>query len=361
MFFISNGIWEFDGRLRELIKVASKLGDVKYITRVKNDDSTSVENHIKVKGDNYFHFISKVVFEGFRYKDMDILFVDNRKAIIPALFLKLFFKPRTIILDVRELYLFKEVSHLTGKIGCFFESFMIKKANVVICANEWRSKIMKDYYKLDKPPIVFENIRKIKDADQIKRTEIITKYNHIFNKRTCKIISTSGYSVSRTNDKLVKSMAQLGDEYDLLLVGGGSKEDLEVIMKIIENNNLRNVHLIDMVSEEELSYLINNSHIGVVNYHQNDMNNLYCASGKIYEFLFAGIPVITTENIPLMDIVKKNMVGESDNNYITGIRQISSEYSKYKSSVEKYIVKISDIDNIENSTVRIREEIKNRC
>src|SRR5665647_1221793 len=97
VFFISNGVWEFDGRLRELIKVASELGEIKYITRVKNIDLIVGVNHIKVRENNYFKFICKAVFEGFRYNNMDILFVDNRKAIVPALLLKLLLRPRKII------------------------------------------------------------------------------------------------------------------------------------------------------------------------------------------------------------------------------------------------------------------------
>lgn len=346
VYFISNGVWEFDGRLRELIKVASELGEIKYITRVKNSDLAVSENHIKVRDNNYLKFICKAVYEGLRYKNIDILFVDNRKAIIPALMLNLFLRPRKVILDVRELYLSKEVKHLAGKIGCFFEGVLIKKADIVICANEWRSKIMKDYYKLDVLPIVFENIRRIKKIDKINNSEIAAKYEHIFAKKTYKIISTSGFSVSRTNDKLVNSMTLLGNEFDLLLVGGGNNHDFKVIMNIIENNNLSNVHLIDMVSEAELSYLIHNSHIGVVNYHQNDSNNKYCASGKIYEFLFAELPVITTENLPLVDIVKENNIGEFDNDYYKGILKIQSNYFEYKKNVKNYVSNIDDNKNI---------------
>ena len=32
------------------------------------------------------------------------------------------------------------------------------------------------------------------------------------------------------------------------------------------------------------------------------MNNKYCASGKIFEFLYEGIPVVTTTNITLKTV-----------------------------------------------------------
>ncbi|WP_312700204.1 hypothetical protein [Sedimentibacter sp.] len=343
VFFISNGIWEFDGRLRELIKVASGLGDVKYITRVKSSNLQTNKNHIKIKGNNYFKFILKTLSSVRLYEDIDIIFVDNRKAIIPALLIQLYYKHRKIILDVRELYLSNEVKHITGKIGCFFEKIMIKKADIVICANKYRANVMKEYYKLNDIPLVYENIRQINYNENTDLEKLRLKYEHIFSNKTTRIISTSGYSVSRTNDKLVEAMIELGSDFELLLVGSGTKDDKIIIENIIHKNNLNNIHLIEMVNEDELKYLISHSHIGIVNYHQKDLNNKFCASGKIYEFIFEGLPVVTTENKPLVDFCADFGVGCTDNSYIEGIREINSNYVYYKKQVD-YIRNNFDIE-----------------
>ena len=87
--------------------------------------------------------------------------------------------PKKVIQDCRELYLFTEVKHLTGKIGCLFEEYMVKQADVVICANKERSKIMKKIYKLDKTPIVYENLRQLQyesDEDKKKAEEKLSHY-----------------------------------------------------------------------------------------------------------------------------------------------------------------------------------------
>lgn len=341
IFFISNGVWEFDGRLRELVTVASELGNIKYISRVKNTEMETVENHIKISDDNYLVFIIKTFIEGLRFKNIDILFLDNRKSIIPGLLLKVFKKPKKTILDVRELYLLSEVKHIKGKIGCFFEEIMIKRADIVIAANKYRAELMKDYYKLETMPIDYENIRKLEYSKDFKYDILNEKYDYIFNKNSFKIISTSGCSVSRTNDILVEAVGELGNEYELLLVGGGTERDNYLISNIIKEHKLDNIHLIGKVEEDELKFLISKSHLGIVNYHQEDTNNMYCASGKIYEFVFEGIPVVTTENKPLLDLVNRNEIGVSDNEYFTGISKVRENYNFYKLQVNKFNSNIS--------------------
>lgn len=356
VLFISNGIWDYDGRLRELAQVSRGLGQTKLITRSKNNKSYN--NHIKIVNKNFILFVFISIYQALVSGKIDVLFIDNRKAIIPAMIIRKIKRPRFTILDVRELYLSNEVHHLQGKIGCYFESLMIKKANIVISANKQRSKIMKEYYKLNEAPIVYENIRRIDFSENYNEKYYKKKYDDLLKRNTFKIISTSGFSVSRTNDVLVKSMIELGENYELLLVGGGTTEDRNVIEGLIKDNGLSNVTLIDMVDADELKFLIQNSDIGIVNYHQKDSNNKYCASGKIYEFLFEGVPVVTTENEPLREFCEIYKVGESNNNYSIAISIVSQEYEYYKNNVLNFIEKIDVAENNSHLLKAISKKIE---
>lgn len=363
IFFISYGIYEYDGRLRELIEIAKRLGKTKYITQGNSGDTKQDKNHCIFINDKgifgYFKFIFYSIFRGFETKKIDILFIDNRKAIIPALIIKLVKRPRYIIQDVRELYIINEVNHISGKIGCIFEKKLIKKSDIIICANEHRSKIMKDYYKLNSYPLVYENIRHLEYLGKFTKKELEEKFKYYFIKPTIKIVSTSGYSISRTNDKLVSAMASLGNKFELFLIGGGSEKDTCKIKGIMLENNLDNVHLIDKLEMDELKYFLRNCHIGIVNYHKRDMNNKYCASGKIYEYLFEGLPVVTTENIPLANMCSTYKIGIADDNYIDGIKEVASRYSYYVENVEKYIENISVEENNMNLVKDMKNLIKN--
>lgn len=352
VLFISNGVFEYDGRLRELIKVAKGLGETQYITTTISKDTKQEGNHHIVNNSNgifgYLKFIIYSVHKGLKLKSIDILFVDNRKSLIPAFIIKTIKKPKYIILDSRELYLIGEVNHVTGKIGCMLEKWFINKSNIIICANKYRAEIMRDYYRLDSKPLVYENIRYLEYSGKITEKKLKEKYDQYFTKDTIRIVSTSGCSISRTNDKLVEAMINLGEKFELFLIGGGNYKDINKIRNIINENKLNNVHIIDKLQIDELKYFLKNCHIGIVNYHKKDMNNKYCASGKVYEYLFEGLPVVTTENIPLVDICNTYKIGIADDSYIDAIKEVSTRYDYYVENVKKYTDKInSDKNNIE--------------
>lgn len=357
ILLISYGIYEFDGRLRELIKVSKKIGDTKYITRVNSFASKKEDDHLIFKSSKFFEYLLFNIFtflKSLKMNRLDVLFLDNRKSIIPGLFV-IFFKKPKVVYDARELYFFEEKETLIGKIGCFFEKIIINKADIIISANKYRSKIMKKYYRLGKKPLVYENIRKLEYDKNISINEFKRKYDKYFSSNTTKIISTSGCNISRNNDKLVESMKDLDSSFELFLVGESSDSDKRFIKKIIKKNNLKNVYIINKLETNELKYFIQNCHIGIVNYNKSDLNNKFCASGKIYEFLFEGLPVVTTDNPPLVDFCKQYKIGVYDNKFKFGIKKIKDNYNIYKNNVKNFVDKLDVDNNNEKLATKISE------
>ncbi len=358
ILLISNGVYEYDGRLKELTKVLKGIGRVTLFTRVDSSKNYGTFHFTmnKNKRFNFIRFIVKAIIVALKMKNVDILFIDNRKAIIPGLIINGIKKPKIIIQDARELYLKEEVNHIGGKIGCYFEKLLIEKTNILICANSYRAEIMKRYYSLSEMPLVYENIRELQYDKACDLPKLSQMYKELTGNNTFKIISTSGYCINRLSDKIVLAMKELGERFELLLVGGGDADDRNRIMEIIKTHNIRNVHLVGKVGENELKYLIKQCHVGVVSYHRKDTNNRYCASGKIYEFIFEGLPVITTENIPLLRIIKKNHIGIADDNFSRGICVVYHNYLYYKDKVQLFSKSISAKANNQ----QLIELIKNR-
>lgn len=364
ILFVSNGVYEYDGRLRELIKIAKQIGNTTYITRISSKSSKKENSHvaINVRGLgllSYLKFIYNTIRVTYNFNNIDVLFIDNRRAVIPGLVVKIFKNPKVIIQDVRELYLINEIKYLRGKIGCLLEKLLIKKADILICANKYRAKIMQEYYSLSEMPLIYGNIRKLEFDNNYSKKELEGKFNTILKDDTFKIISTSGYAIKRTNDKLVLAMKDLGKKFELLLVGGGTKGDYKRITRLIKKNKIENVRIIDKLSTSELKYLIQKCQVGVVNYNKEDTNNKFCASGKIYEFVFEGLPVITTENLPLLDLVMRYQIGVADDNYYNGIITIYKDYLYYKKNVLSFARSI-DVDTNNQQLVNSIKERLNR-
>jgi len=356
--FVSYGLFEYDGRLRELIKVSKYIGDkFIYITRANSTESRISKNHCTFSNNTifkYFLFIIYVLIKAFKMKEIDLLFIDNRRSIIPGIFIYLIKKPNNIIYDSRELYLFKEMNNLFGKIGSVFECYFIKKSNIIISANKYRAKIMTEIYNLKKPPLVFKNIRKLEYNNKKITEKFKSKYKKLLLKDKIKIVSTSGCLLERNTVNLVSAMKKLNDDkYDLFLVGNCPKKDKEKINEIVNKNNLKNIYFINKLNNNELKYFIRRCNIGVVSYHKKNLNNKYCASGKIYEYLNENLPVVTTENIPLKIICNKYKIGVSDDEFINGIKQVSKNYRYFKKNVKIFSDKINIEKNNKNLAIEI--------
>jgi hypothetical protein len=139
----------------------------------------------------------------------------------------------------------------------------------------------------------------------------------------------------------------------LLIVGKGRANDYEQINAYLIEKNIKNVIILDRVPLEELKYLIKLCDIGIVEYHKKDLNNLYCASGKTYEYMNEGLAIVTTENIPLKELCNTNKVGVADDNFVDGIKLVSHNLSYYKENVRKLMQKTSVDTNNQNLANRI--------
>ena len=362
IFYIGHENIDYGGRSLELLKVLSNIGDVKGIVLGTAKPEFVSGLTMVDPSSSYASFIATAKKE---YKknasSIDLLFIDNRKAALIACLLGKRINKKIIIYDMRELRIPSEILSIKSKIGCIPEKRIVKNADLVICANKERAEFVKLNYKTKKVTF-FENIRKL-DFSCVDEDCYRTKYINIFEKKSFKIISTSGTSISRGNDKLTEAVTKIKNhDIDLILCGGefDEKGSDETIRRIISQNQAKNIHIIDKVKSKELFYLINHCDCGVVNYHSKDTNNKYCASGKLYEFIFAKKPVITTSNPPLKRIVEQYNIGSSGEDYLATIKNVIDNYNLYKTNVEQLANNLSVDENNKNLEREIKDIISNK-
>ena len=353
IYLISYGDIDYDGRLRSLKRVMSQMGALFGIYR---SSSVQEDSHIRICNSYYSQFIIEAVKYGKEIGNIDILVVDNRKATIPSLLLCKMLHVPVVIQDVRELYIPQEVHHASGKIGCYFERKMIKKTNIIICANKERASIMKKIYHLSEFPVVYENVRSLVYKDKESYVNAEKKLKRYIQPNEYRIVSLSGCSISRRNDVLVKNISKIKYKCRVFLVGKSNKNDEREIRKLLSRDKIQNVEIIEQLSQDELKYIIQNSHIGIVNYNQSDLNNKYCATGKLYEYIYEGIPVVTTTNPSLKKICSEEKIGISDDDYFRGINTIIENYSYFKLQVFDFAKK----NTVMAYEDRLRKELEKR-
>lgn len=359
ILFISFYDLDYNGRTRELIKSFSSIGELYTVTKTKNIDVTNADLHaFRFIEKSYFSYLTQTIqyIRKLKKEKIDVVVIDDRKAVIPGRIAKHILHPKIVIQDCRELYTIKDVHTFAAKTGCLIETPAVKKADILVCANEERAEYMKDFYHLADKPIAYENIRKLNYSDDADLSGFEKKYKDLFSRNEFRVLTTAGCRLERTNDVLVRNMKHLKEGIRLVIVGEDAPSDRKAVEQIISENGIENITILGRLKQDELKFITQHCHIGVVNYHQNDLNNKYCASGKLYEFLFEGLPVITTTNPPLKNICEKHGVGIADDEYYQGILSIIDDYRTYKKNVEDYISDLS----VEKSNERLATELRRR-
>lgn len=329
---ISYGDYDYDGRLRELMQVFSELGELHAFTRGSHPANA---RHTLYSG-GYAGFIPAAVRYGAGLDGVDMLMLDNRKSIIPGLLMRRRVAPKILVLDCRELYRFEDVHHFAGKLGCVIERRGIQQADVLICANQERAALMKEWYHLAHTPLVYENLRQLHYSQPAAEQAAEKKFGPYLHQGELRLIATAGCSISRTTDVLVRNLKRVEGACRLFLVGSSSADDERAVRRMIAEEGLDNVEIFGQLGQDELKALIRSCHIGIVNYSQVDHNNRFCASGKLYEFLYEGLPVVTTTNPPLKRLCDTYGIGASDDAYADAINLVAKDYAEYRQRVQTF-------------------------
>ena len=343
--FLTEADIDHDGRTLELIDVMKETCETTVVCfRANSTDDNKYEIEVK-KAVGPFRRIRSTFRLSRKAKNnlQDILFIDNSKACVDAALILLSRKASTIILDTRELYLKGEKRSVLMNIICWFERRMIQKADYIIAANESRAHYMKEYYHLDITPAVFENIRKIVDRPQtISELDKFVQTND-------KLISYTGGLMKDREIPLLYAIKKLDRCFKLAIAGRCTDEEKTRFTQVIIELDIEDrVLYLGEINRGQLRYLIQDSYIGSVYYEGKSVNEKYCASGKIFEYMFEGIPFISPLLNSHMDLEKKWGVCACDSDLAVAIDRIHRNYDHYRSNVSTYIVNVSEGKNREN-------------
>lgn len=345
--------YKSDGRLQELVNSFMKLGEVYLFSA---DDRPIFDHHCCFKPEGYIKYIKEAVNYGKTLENIDVIVMDDRRPIIPGKIIKRKAKKPKMVIDCRETYFFKDADHFSGKIGCIIEKSAIKKADVVIAANIERAQIMQERYNLKEQPLVFENIRGLNFSEDYDEKKLRDKYAHLLETDEYIVLASSGCSPLRITDVLVDNFPKVKHKCRLIITGWNHDSDERLIRRIIEKNRSINIEILGRINHNELKFLTQHCDVGIVNYCQKDINYKYCASGKIYEFLFEGVPVVTSTNPPLVRMCEEGQIGVADDAFAEGIDIVLDKLEYFKENARKFAEKIS----VEENNRALVKELKKR-
>ena len=253
-----------------------------------------------------------------------------------------------VIYDAHDLIVLEDGEKVTYRDLFFYklERALIRKMDLVIAANDERSLIMYEHYELKKIPTVIKNIPPNNELS-IGKEYVLEKYYKLkhLNKDDIHIIYMGGVDINRGINMLLESLRYLSHNYICIIIGDGpSMREIEVRYKhYIENGRLR---MLGNIINEEIPALLKEGDIGFISYAMSGLNNINCASNKVYEYAQAQLPIVSTGQQPISQVLKEYNIGEllpiDDGNMpihvANCIKKIKTK-GYYSSSIAKFLDK----------------------
>ncbi len=235
----------------------------------------------------FLHFNWKLVLFLFK-KRPDIIHCHDL-WVLPSAVLPVIFTKCKLIYDAHEYYPGLEIftrNKIKKKIWILFEYLAIPHVNVLLTVSEPLAKLYHEKY---------ERIKQVEVIRNLPKKEIPMNKFSIpgVNSRQKKIILYQGhFRPGRGLENLIDSLPQV-PEVQLVLIGGGELEDK--LKRRIEKCQLKDrVIFAGYIATDHLISATSCADLGIALFEPTSINYAYALPNKFFEYIMAGIPVLTS-------------------------------------------------------------------
>lgn len=317
--FILYGDSDFDGRARRMLEMAEFFGPVAILDASVNPLGAghepsrrrallrphwgAVRRHIV--------FWTQAIREVFRRRP-DVVYAQNFFSTLPA-WVAARLTGAQFIYDAYELIVPEPGKKFPfrDRFWYLLERLTVPRADLVIAANRERAKIMADHYHLSRQPTYMRNIPQRVEVTKNQQAAATEMYPAL--KKTTEdeiiIIYQGDVTFRRRLDIFIDVMAVLPSNYRLVVVGDGA--DAAKFAQLATAKLAKNrFSALGRVPNDLLPSITVHADIGIVSYSYEGWNNLYCAPNKVFEYAFAGLPVIASSQPTLKPLVSELKIGK---------------------------------------------------
>jgi glycosyltransferase involved in cell wall biosynthesis len=364
------GTLEYDGRAQRMLEVLKKLGRVTVVDvadqGVDQTNGVADVRRVQVYLQKRANKISRHILFWWaalrvaqRVKP-SVVVAENFFTTLPGWISARYWKSK-LVYDAYELIIPDSTCPMSKRDRFWYllERWTVRRADLVIAANEERASLMAEHYCLKQMPTVMHNIPGCTKA--IARTEeMLRRFPVLFRRTTDEVlvIYQGDISLSRGIARFIRALAFLGPEYRLIIVGGGPDlERLKAIGEPFEREG--RFVMLGRIPHRQLSAITVMADIGIVTYPYQGLNNIYCAPNKLFEYTQAGLPVVATDQPPLRRLVENygigRLIGEHDSP--EQIAEVIREVAENKKTYVKALTRFLTDHRWEEETERVREAI----
>jgi glycosyltransferase involved in cell wall biosynthesis len=265
------------------------------------------------------------------------------------------------VYDAHELIVPEKYTAMSKKerVWYWLERLIVRRADLVIAANTPRAKAMADHYKLPTVPLAIRNITPA-PAVRLDNAAIVLRYPALVRRspEECLCVYQGDINLERGLGVMVAAMSYLSSNYRLLVIGGGP--DVAAMMMLADQQHCADkVNILGKVPRDDLHDMLRFCDIGVITYSFHGLNNVFCAPNKVFEYAFAGIPIVSTGQPPLLELVADTGIGRttasgrapSASELAAAIEDVREHASQCKSALKSFL----EANNWINEAALLRE------
>ena len=243
---------------------------------------------------------------------------------------------RKIVYDAHELII-PEEGQKNARMAFFYkmERAIVHKVDLLVCASKERAELMKEHYHLARTPLIVENISYLTKNFDLSKLSIADELNVFFSDPTPTIVYAGVVTKSRRIGDLLDYAVQTAPSLKLLVVGKGDAL-AEMREKAARQTKLRYCFT-GAMPYDALGAILQHCEVGYLYYPTDTLNNINCASNKIYEYASVGLPMVANSNPTVKHILEYNKIGVASNDIGTALKQILTSLEDYKAACSSFV------------------------
>ena len=243
---------------------------------------------------------------------------------------------KKIVYDAHELII-PEAGQSDTRMKFFYrmEKSIVHKVDLLVCASQERAALMKEHYCLSKAPLVVENISYLPLGYELSKLDASKQLEDFFADKTPTLVYAGVVTKSRKIGSLYEMAARIAPAVKLLIVGDG--DALNGMKKEAAGQNKLKCCFTGAVPYEALGEILKRCDVGYLYYPSNTLNNINCASNKIYEYASVGLPIVANNNPTVKRIIEKGGIGVASGNFEESLKQTLSRLDEYKKACARFV------------------------
>ena len=236
-----------------------------------------------------------------RRSDADLIVAHDMPAVLPLLG-RLLLHPSRVLFNAHEMW--TETAENIAPLRPLWrplERWTMRRAGRVICPEPNRARIFHEEYGTPQPPAVVMNIPA--DPPPFERTNALRERLSL-DDNTVIVLYQGLIAESRCVRELQHAVLSLPEHVHLVLIGIGEDAYMQQLREDARAASNR-IHVFPWMNAEDLQRYTFSADVGVLLYRNRGRNNYFAAPNKLFEYLFAGLPVVSSSFPGLRSIVEK--------------------------------------------------------